>query len=247
MIEAALKQAHTEASQAPQMSSDSTWRKRTSSSRVWQACAIVGVLMLTVAGGATAALVIVKTLGQGITRPEVIESGARRPATSRRTPPAPAKVSLTDAPSLAINEPPPHVDEVATPRRRVKAQLHREPVDLLEEANRLRAAGAWQEAEHMYRRVARQWPGAAAAYAAHIAIAGLLNEQGKFDGAARLYKQSIAARPYGILAEEARLGLVDAYARLKDRAAERHALQDFLRAHPDSVSAKRVRARLMDL
>lgn len=117
--------------------------------------------------------------------------------------------------------------------------------DWFREANRLRRAKRWKQADEAYGLAAQHASSAEAAYVAHVASAGVRLEQLRDPrGALARYRAALQSSPRGALDEEIRLGIADAYRALGDREREREALHDFLRAHPSSPLAEQARARL---
>ena len=123
-----------------------------------------------------------------------------------------------------------------------------DPGDLLREANRLRGARAFREAERTYLRAARLGAGTGVAYVARVAAAGLrLERLGDPRGAERLYRSALRSSPGGSLSPEIRRGLALAARRRGAREAERRALRDYLAHHGGSAFAGRAEARLSEL
>lgn len=119
-------------------------------------------------------------------------------------------------------------------------------VDLLAEANRLRRAGAYAQAEATYRRVVATSPGAREAHVARVAAAGLrLDRLGDAQGAARLYREAMRGR--GALAAEATFGYARASRSLGDRAGEIEALRAIVERHPASPYVRPATERLRAL
>jgi hypothetical protein len=120
--------------------------------------------------------------------------------------------------------------------------------DLLALANERRRAREWDEADQLYRAVIRRFPSSDAAVVAAVASATLhLEHLGDAAGALREYRQALAARPAGPLAEEARWGIAEAERVLGDAAAESEALRTFLANHPGSAFAPVARSRQAEL
>lgn len=117
--------------------------------------------------------------------------------------------------------------------------------DRLEQANRLRARGAWKLAAAAYERALAGAPRSAAGYAAMVAAGDLYTTKlGKPAKGVKLFRRALAAQPGGALAEEARWGLAEAYRRQGQRTAEARALRALLQHHPDSVRTAEARQRL---
>ncbi|MCP3142579.1 tetratricopeptide repeat protein [Pyxidicoccus xibeiensis] len=137
-----------------------------------------------------------------------------------------------------------------TPRRNASAQSlsAAAPEDLLRMANELRAGGRWKEAEALYLRVIRAEPSSLASYVARVASGSLrLEHLGNPRGALRHFQDALRLQPQGVLGQEARHGIAEAYRALGDTVAEARALETFLASHPDSPLGKTARARLREL
>ncbi|NMO18442.1 tetratricopeptide repeat protein [Pyxidicoccus fallax] len=123
-----------------------------------------------------------------------------------------------------------------------------ETEDLLREANEFRAAGRWKEAEALYLHVIRGQPSSLAAYVARVASGSLrLEHLGDARGALRQFEGALRLQPQGVLDQEARHGIAEAWRALGETDAEMRALEDFLSAHPDSPLAATAQARLREL
>ena len=160
--------------------------------------------------------------------------------------PAPAPPA-PEAETLATPEP---EEVVAPPETRARPRTAREAPseDLLAEANALRGAGRFREAEALYQRVARSERGAFTGYVAEVAAAGVRVEHLRdARGALAGYRRALAARPGGPLDAEAREGEARALRVLGDRAGEARALEALVSAHPSSAQARRARSRLEEL
>ncbi|OFX20243.1 MAG: hypothetical protein A2V77_16710 [Anaeromyxobacter sp. RBG_16_69_14] len=122
------------------------------------------------------------------------------------------------------------------------------PEDLLALANERRRVRDWGGADRLYRATSRRFPDSDAAVVAGVASATLHLEQLRdAAGALRDYRQALATRPTGPLAEEARWGIAEAERALGDSAAEALALRDFLAKHPGSALAPAARRRQAEL
>jgi tetratricopeptide (TPR) repeat protein len=122
------------------------------------------------------------------------------------------------------------------------------PEDLLREANAFRAGGRWKDAEALYLRVIREQPSSLAAYVARVASGSLrLEHLGNARGALRQFQDALRLQPRGVLAQEVRHGIAEAWRALGDRAAEARALEEFLSHHSDSPLGTTARARLREL
>lgn len=110
--------------------------------------------------------------------------------------------------------------------------------DMLARANEFRRARHWKQADKLYQAVVNRFPRSDAAIVAQIASAALhLQHLHDPDGALKYYRQALAARPTGPLAEEARWGIAETQRALGDTRAEAAALGDFLAHHPQSAMA----------
>jgi hypothetical protein len=184
----------------------------------------------------------------------------RAPAVSPAAPPAapsadvPAAATSAEDPAAVAPppDPPPAPEEIASAAP--SASIARPPVpearpkDLLEIANRLRAQKRWREAEAVYARVARDFPGTAEAYTATIAAAELrLGHLDDAKGAEALYKSAQSSRPNGALSEEADFGVAESHRAAGNAVGEARALRAFLAKHPNSPLRPKVEARLAEL
>lgn len=122
------------------------------------------------------------------------------------------------------------------------------PEDLLQKANRQRAAGQFRSAAQTYTLVYDRFPKSQAAYVARVAAGSLeLEHLSNPTGARKLFEQALAERPRGALDLEARQGLSVALRDLEDRAGERSVLRTLVRRHPGSPAARRAQVRLLEL
>jgi len=125
------------------------------------------------------------------------------------------------------------------------AMHKRTPDDLLRRANEARKRHAWRAADALYQKVWRRHGGSRAGYVALVASAQLdLGPLAKPALALRLFGRALRTEPGGFLTEEARFGVARALRKLGNTTAEKRALTSFLRHHPGSALAARVRARL---
>lgn len=168
----------------------------------------------------------------------------------RPSPAAPEEAGVHVAPAepdmvfeeLLPEEPEPVVREA----RREPAAPQVAPPDLLAEANRLRRAGSYGEAEATYRRIVQLSPRSREAHVARVAAAGLrLDRLNDPQGAARMYRE--ASRGSGGLAAEATFGLARASRALGDRAAETQALRSIVERFPRSPYVRPATDRLRSL
>jgi len=120
--------------------------------------------------------------------------------------------------------------------------------ELLERANRLRAAGEYRSAERLYSRAMRSANSADDVYVATVAAAGLrLEHTGAPRGALTLYRRALRMRPDGPLSASIRHGIAECHRAQGQAAAEAAALQDFLERHPRHLLQQRVKSRLQEL
>ncbi len=201
-------------------------------SAAWWATAAAVML---VAGAATAAMVL-----QGPDRTPQIDTTPHIGEPEVETPSFPEPVEILEE---GDTEP-----GMSPQRRRRRARMvpERTPDDLLQEANRLRGARRWADAERTYLEVTSAYPGTHAAYVAQVAAANIrLERLNRAGAAARLFRAAI--RIGGPLDPEARDGLARALRRTGDRVGERRALEGLLERHPRSAYAARARERLTEL
>jgi tetratricopeptide (TPR) repeat protein len=120
--------------------------------------------------------------------------------------------------------------------------------DLLQRANRARAAGRFRDAAETYALVYERHGKTLSAYVAAVAAGSIeLEHLDSPTRAAKLFRRALRARPNGALDLEARQGLALA---LHDMGATREeiaALRSLIGAHPDRPAAARARARLEEL
>lgn len=215
---------------------------------LWQTAAAV-TLALTALGAAAAA---VRTffspapaveIAPRVHAPEVTTT-SREPASRESAVPEPAVAPEATAAVEVGGDAERSIAPAASSasRERVRAR------DLLREANGLRAKGYYARAERVYASVARSATEAGDVEAATIAAAELRLEQlNDPSGALASYRDTLARRPAGILAEEARYGLARCHRALGNADAERAALKAFLARHPNSVLAIEATGRLRAL
>jgi len=209
------------------------------------AMAAAGLLMLV--GGAAAAKLVIEAIWE--------------PAPSAPVEPAkaePSKVTrnaVKEAPEeLALPvEPEPLELDALTPAptkssRRDERELDAISEDLLQAANRARAAGQFRDAADTYAEVYERHPSSLSAYVAEVAAGSLeLEHLDRPDRAVRLFKRALRTRPGGALDLEARQGLAIALRDLGRTRDEIAALKALVTAHPDRPAADRARARLSEL
>ncbi|MBI3205787.1 MAG: FecR domain-containing protein [Myxococcales bacterium] len=117
------------------------------------------------------------------------------------------------------------------------------PADMLGAARKLRASGNSSGAAEAYRALMTAHPKSAEAHAALLSLAELqLGPLGDAAGALRSYDAYL--RSGGGLSQEARYGRIQALGRLGRRSEERVAIEEFVRAYPNSVQARALAARI---
>lgn len=209
------------------------------------------------------ALVALTLVGAGAVGVGVWLAGEEpAPSTTEQAPagaaaPEPSHAAVEEAPGptpeptaaeepVAVDE----VDEEATDAGTDEGSTSagRSPSDLLAEANALRGAGAFAEAERTYLRAARVAPRGRTAYVARVAAAALRLE--RLDdprGAIALYRQARRGQRGSALDAEILQGMARAHQRLGQSAAEAAALRELVERHPSSPFAGRARSRLAEL
>ncbi|MFO0572150.1 MAG: FecR family protein [Polyangiaceae bacterium] len=146
-------------------------------------------------------------------------------------------------PSASVAQAPPPVPETsASAEPAVKLPSAGE---LLENARKLRAQGNSSGAAEAYRHLMAVHPKSAEAHAALLSLAELqLGPWGDPAGALRSYDAYL--RGGGGLAQEARYGRIQALRRLGRAAEEQAAVDEFVKAYPNSVQARALKARSAD-
>jgi hypothetical protein len=142
-----------------------------------------------------------------------------------------------------VEPPAPPSPAVARTKRRpaLEAPAGRGPEDLLREANELRRARRWADAERAYREVSRSFPRSRAAQIAELSAAGLrLDQLGDPEGALALYERVGG----GALEAQSLFGRARAYRRLGRTADERRALETIVARHAGTPLADAARRRL---
>lgn len=222
--------------------------------RWWQAplvraaaMAAAGLLML-VGGAAAAKLMIEAIWTEPASAP--VEPAAQALERARKAPaPEPAPQALEE---VALPNEPAEVLEAIAPApprpRRDARELDAISEDLLQAANRARAAGQFRDAADTYAEVYERHPGSLSAYVAEVAGGSLeLEHLDRPDRAVRLFRRALRTRPGGALDLEARQGLANALRDLGRAREEIAALKALVTAHPDRPAADRARARLAEL
>lgn len=229
LITAALDAAAVDAAIAPDVGDAPTGElpPRRARYRRWAWLAVA--LLLTTSGVSAAVSVAVSRMA------------APEPTTEPRRVPVAAPEPEPEPDLVVEPEPEPDVEPEPEPDGRVA-------LDLLERANRARRSQNWRRADELYGRVQKRHPRSRAAYVAAVSRASIKLEQlDDARGALALYRRAARRSPTGPLAEEADFGIAEAHRRLGNRAAERRALERFLRRHPDSLLAGQARERARGL
>ena len=208
---------------------------RSARGRVWGLAA--GSLLAVVAGVAAARYYYV---GQRAANDPAPVPARRVVATPHSPEPMPEVVDEPSAEPLALP---------AAEKRLQPTNLERSaPEDLLQRANRLRAAGQFRQAAQTYQQVYEHYPRSTLAYVARVAAASIeLEHLSNPTRARRLFEQALSAQPHGALDLEARQGLGTALRDLEDRRAEVRVLESLVNAHPDSPAARRAQVRLHEI
>jgi tetratricopeptide (TPR) repeat protein len=247
LVQAAMNDAYAGGLLASEALDAAGEPKRTS---IWQApwlrataLAAVGLLMLV--GGAAAAKLVIEAIWEAPARAPLEQPAAATPQQARKAlPPAPLPEDglLADEPEAPL--------ERAAPKtaRRDERELDAISEDLLQAANRARAAGQFRDAADTYAEVYERHPSSLSAYVAEVAAGSLeLEHLDRPDRAARLFRRALRTRPAGALDLEARQGLAIALRDLGRERDEIAALKALVAAHPERPAAQRARARLAEL
>ena len=190
------------------------------------------------------------------------------PSEAQHAPRAETPIEAEVQPQEAIAEfapvtPPEVVDPLPQAPRRVRRRVRvREPEviddvepevapapsadELLEQANRARSAGQWQDAVRGYSELQRQYPTSRAARVSYVSAGRLLARHNRHADALSAFESYLRVSPSGSLAEPARTGRAMALRRLGRRDQERTAWRDLLRHHPDAPSAAIARRYLSE-
>lgn len=201
---------------------------------------IAACLLLALAGGAAAARYYFRfgnpPTPQAAERPSLHSTPKARPIAPAPQPtpePEPEKAAQL---TTGVKSP------------RAAAAEHLAPDDLLQRANRLRAAGQFRQAAQTYAVVCDRFPRSPSAYVARVASAAIeLEHLSNPTRARRLFEQALREQPAGALDLEARQGLSVALRDLEDRPAEARALHALVASHPDSPAARRAQVRLREI
>jgi tetratricopeptide (TPR) repeat protein len=223
---------------------------------------VVGAVLLTGAAAAVWALarserVPESQLAQSQPEASLPESAAVAPAQAARAEPQAPSSAAVSTPRVPVMATPLEglpCDSTPPAARKQRSETPKRipstaaPEDLLREANAFRAGGRWKDAEALYLRVIREQPSSLAAYVARVASGSLrLEHLGNARGALRQFQEALRLQPQGVLAQEVRHGIAEAWRALGDGAAEARALEDFLTHHSDSPLGTSARARLREL
>jgi Tetratricopeptide repeat len=232
------------------------WTARRGWRRASMLAAAAAILLSVAAAAAAGMLVYARRSAPPVAPPPVAPRSAAPPAEAPPPSPVtrltlPEQDLLVPAPERPVrrHEPGPRVPRTSAPHSTVAAlepvDVERAPAeDLLSAANERRREREWTQADRLYQAVIRRFPHSDAGVVALVASASLHLEQlDDASGALRDFRQALASRPEGTLAEEARWGIAMATRALGDRAAEAAALDDFLAHHPTSALAPVARRR----
>jgi tetratricopeptide (TPR) repeat protein len=209
------------------------------------AMAAAGLLMLV--GGAAAAKLVIDTIwDEPPGEPAKIE--APEPKQVRRAvvpAPLPEEQELPNEPAYELEE---SVRAPIKAAKRDERELDKISEDLLQAANRARAAGQFRDAADTYAEVYERHPSSLSAYVAEVAAGSLeLEHLDRPDRAVRLFRRALRTRPSGALDLEARQGLAIALRDLGREREEIAALNALVAAHPERPAAERARVRLREL
>jgi hypothetical protein len=171
--------------------------------------------------------------------------------TAAPPPPAP---TMTVAPTAVEEpkqpEPAPSIVEAPkpVPQPSVSAKAIATAAELFASANEARRGGEVDKAIALYRDLQSHHPASPEALTSRVAFGRLLlDKTGDAPGAKAQFSAYLASAEAGTLAEEARVGLALAAAKLGDAAGEKAAWQELLAKHPESVHAERARKRIAEL
>ena len=161
-----------------------------------------------------------------------------RVAAGRPAPVEPPGPAATDPSSLSPRRPTTTASGPTAPTAR----------DLLERAQRHRAARRWSSATRAYRELIRRYPATPEGRAALVSL-GIMGLGPSHDtaGALRAFDRYLALTRRGDLAQEATYGRARALRRLGRTTAEIATLRDFLKRWPRALQAPQARKRLRDL
>ncbi|HKU36864.1 MAG TPA: tetratricopeptide repeat protein, partial [Polyangiales bacterium] len=157
--------------------------------------------------------------------PESVAAAPPRPAQPTARAVAPA--SSSEAPSTRADAPRPDAQS------------------LLRAAASARSAADYDRAAELYQRLLDEYPRSAEASIARVPYARLLCQRlDEAEDAFALFESYLRDEPHGSLRQEAQSGLAQCLDR-DGRSAEASSVwRQLLREHPDSIYAKRARARL---
>lgn len=209
--------------------------------RPWQWLALAAIVVASTAGAATLTarhFIVARApalASSNVLVPLGVNSKILHPPKHRSNDvdelPATATTSMPTSPSPSVPLPSPPKPAAAE--------------DRLAQANQLRQAGRWQEAEAAYLQIATHYAAAPEAEVASLAAAALrLEHLSDPQGALRLY-ESLAQG--GRLSVEARFGVARCQRALGNPAAEAAALAMVVELAPQSLQADRARQRLSQL
>lgn len=247
LVQAAMSDAYTRG-----ITDELIEEQRSQRAPVWQApwvrtlaMAAAGLLMLV--GGAAAAKLVIDTIWEPppSSVPAPREESVVKPV-HKALPPVPVMDEVAQPEQPEALEP--ELDEVAPAPKPNARREEKISEDLLQAANRARAAGQFRDAADTYAEVYEQHPSTLSAYVAEVAGGALeLEHLDRPDRAARLFRKALRTRPDGALDLEARQGLAIALRDLGRTREEVAVLKALVLAHPDRPAAQRARARLLEL
>ncbi|MFH2011064.1 MAG: FecR domain-containing protein [bacterium] len=179
--------------------------------------------------------------GESVTRSFALKPS--KIAASLSPPPeTPAPTSAPTPPSGVRSTPTPALAPAPTSSPAPPAVTARE---LLERAQKRRAARDWAGATKAYQELIRRFPASTEGRAALVSVGIiLLGPLGNASAALGYFDRYLAVTRSGDLAQEAGYGRARAFRKLGRRAAEITALRDFLRRYPQALQVPSARSRL---
>lgn len=167
--------------------------------------------------------------------------GVTLPRHGETAPSAPTAATATTEASSAATAPSASVTPAEPQGQPVKPAT---AAEMLAKARAARAQGNPKEAAEGYRRLMSVHPKSAEAHAALLSLAELqLGPLGDPGGALKSYDAYLRGGG-GAVAQEARYGRILALRRLGRSAEERAAIDEFVKAYPNSVQARALRAKV---
>jgi hypothetical protein len=171
-------------------------------------------------------------------------SGSAQPA--QRDERAASKAAMPEAAPPLPSRDPLAIETVTAPLPQPTAANLPSANALLAAARRAQIEDNSSRAQHLYRSVIHQYPGATAADAARIALGRLDYELADARSALPLFEDYLHRHPDGALAEEALYYRALSLERLGRKREANAGLRALLQAFPSSVYAAQARARLTD-